>query len=322
MKRNIRAAAIQFEHADGDKNANFAKVELFSRTAAEENIDIAVFPECCLTGYWFLRHLDRTGLRELAEPVPGGPMSERLKALSLDTGVTLGAGLIEEDEHGNLFNTYLVSMPDGAQVKHRKIHTFINAEMESGERFTVFDDPHGCRLGVLTCYDNNIGENVRMTALRGAEILLAPHQTGGCTSTNPNTMGLVNRKLWNNRLQDPETIEAEFKGDKGRGWLLRWLPARAHDNGIFLIFSNGVGIDDDEVRTGNAMIIDPYGRILSETWKAADFMVTAELDRCLLENNTGKRWIRTRRPDLYADLARPTGLEEDVKKVRFDKSGV
>ena len=322
MKNNICAAAIQFEHADGDKNTNFAKVELFSRTAAEENVDIAVFPECCLTGYWFLRHLDRTGLRELAEPVPGGPMSERLKALSIDTGITLGAGLVEEDEEGALFNTYLVSMPDGNQVKHRKLHTFVNSEMESGDSFTVFDDPHGCRLGVLTCYDNNIGENVRLTALKGAEILLAPHQTGGCTSTNPNTMGLIERNLWDNRLQDPGTIEAEFKGDKGRGWLLRWLPSRAHDNGIFLIFSNGVGIDDDEVRTGNAMIIDPYGRILSETWKAADFMVTAELDKALLENNTGRRWIRTRRPSLYSDLARTTGMEEDVKKVRFDKAGV
>jgi len=322
MKNNICVAAIQFEHADGDKNTNFAKVELFSKTAAEENVDIAVFPECCLTGYWFLRHLDRTGLKELAEPVPGGPMSERLKALSIDTGITLGAGLVEEDEEGALFNTYLVSMPDGNQIKHRKIHTFVNSEMESGDSFTVFDDPHGCRLGVLTCYDNNIGENVRLTALKGAEILLAPHQTGGCTSTNPNTMGLIDRKLWDNRLQDPDTIEAEFKGDKGRGWLLRWLPSRAHDNGIFLVFSNGVGIDDDEVRTGNAMIIDPYGRILSETWKAADFMVTAELDKDLLENNTGKRWIRTRRPSLYSDLARPTGMEEDVKKVRFDKAGV
>ena len=26
--------------------------------------------------------------------------------------------------------------------------------------------------------------------------------------------------------------------------------------------------DDGEVRTGNAMILDPYGRILAETWKA------------------------------------------------------
>ena len=50
---------------------------------------------------------------------------------------------------------------------------------------------------------------------------------------------------------------------------MRWLPSRAHDNGLFLIFSNGVGADDDEVRTGNAMILDPYGRILAESRRSA-----------------------------------------------------
>ncbi len=32
---------------------------------------------------------------------------------------------------------------------------------------------------------------------------------------------------------------------------MRWLPSRAHDNGVFYLFSNGVGLDDDEIRTGN-----------------------------------------------------------------------
>src|SRR5256886_8233730 len=52
----------------------------------------------------------------------------------------------------------------------------------AGNRYTVFDTPHGCLVGVLICYDNNIVENARATALLGAEILLAPHQTGGCNS--------------------------------------------------------------------------------------------------------------------------------------------
>jgi predicted amidohydrolase len=161
-----------------------------------------------------------------------------------------------------------------------------------------------------------------MTALKGADILIAPHQTGGCNSKNPHIMGLVDKQLWANREADPDAIEAELKGPKGRGWLLRWLPARAHDNGIFLVFSNGVGPDDDEVRTGNAMIIDPYGRILAETWKAQEDMVVAELDFGLLEHSTGRRWIRTRRPELYAPLATRTGLEEDTRSVRFDPIGI
>ena len=76
-------------------------------------------------------------------------------------------------------------------------------------------------------------------------------------------------------------IESFVEQAAGRGWLIRWLPARAHDNGMFLIFSNGVGVDDDEVRTGNSMILDPYGTILSETCKAGDDMVVADLDASL-----------------------------------------
>ena len=100
---------------------------------------------------------------------------------------------------------------------------------------------------------------------------------------------------------------------------MRWLPARAHDNGMFLIFSNGVGVDDNEVRTGNAMILDPYGAVLAETWKARDEMVAADLEAELLNNCTGSRWIKSRRPDLYGSLATPTGEEWDIRKARFEK---
>lgn len=98
----------------------------------------------------------------------------------------------------------------------------------------------------------------------------------------------------------------------------RWLPARAHDNGIFVVFSNGVGADDDEVRMGNTMILDPYGRIMTETWKAADTRITADLDRSLGDRCTGVRWIRARRPELYASLITRTGREQDTRAVRFD----
>ena len=79
-------------------------------------------------------------------------------------------------------------------------------------------------------------------------------------------MGLIDRELWERRHADPDGDRAPSShGDKGRGWLMRWLPGRAHDNGMFLVFSNGVGLDDDEIRTGNAMILDPYGRTISES---------------------------------------------------------
>ncbi|MCC6445156.1 MAG: nitrilase family protein [Armatimonadetes bacterium] len=319
--RNIRVASVQFEHSAGDKEANFGKIRRFVREAAERQVEIIVFPECCITGYWFLRKLTREGLLALAEPVSEGPSTRSLLELSREYGMTIGAGLVEIDREGLLHNTYVVAMPDGNWRLHRKIHAFESDDIIPGSEYTVFDTPHGCRVGVLICYDCNINENVRITALMGAEILLAPHQTGGCTSKNPHLMGLIERRVWEERLSNPQAIEAELKGDKGRGWLMRWLPSRAHDNGMFLIFSNGVGIDDNEVRTGNAMILDPYGRILSETWKADDVMVTADLDASLLEHSTGRRWIKTRRPELYGPLTVPTGKESDTRSVRFDEVG-
>ena len=236
-------------------------------------------------------------------------------------GLTVGAGLVERAEDGQLYNTYVVALPDGRTVRHRKLHCFISEHMESGSEYTVFELPSGVRAGVLICYDNNLGENVRITALRGAQILLAPHQTGGCDSPNPHIMGRVDRALWDAGRRTPRRSRPSCAGPKGREWLLRWLPTRAHDNGVFVVFANGVGPDDDEVRTGNSMIIDPYGRILAETWKAAEDMVIADLDLSLLEHSTGRRWIRTRRPELYGELSVPTGQEVDTRDAALRPEG-
>lgn len=318
-KRTLRVASVQFESKPADKDANFQKIERFVEQAVAQGVRLIVFPECCLTGYWFIRHLSLEQLAALAEPIPDGPSSRRLSELARRHRVTLGAGLVETGGGGVFHNSYVIALPDGAVHRHRKLHAFEHAAIRSGTDYTVFDLPEGWRAGALICYDCNIVENVRITALRGAEILLAPHQTGAVRSRNPHLMGLIDRRLWENRHADPAAIEREFRGDKGRGWLMRWLPSRAHDNGLFLIFSNGVGVDDDEIRTGNAMILDPYGRILAETGQAADAMVIAELDASLLAAATGRMWIRARRPDLYTPLTVPTGLERDTRQLKFEE---
>ena len=316
--RNIRVAAVQFQHVPGDKHANLATIERFVGQAAQQQVEIIAFPECCISGYWHLRKLSQGELTELAEPVPKGPVAQRLLELSRQHGMTIGAGLIELDGEGKLYNSFFVAMPDGRWACHRKLHVFVSEFLTRGDRYTVFDTPHGCRVGVLICYDNNLVENARLTALAGAEILLAPHQTGGCRSGSPCAMGPIDVGLWQNRERDPESLRAEFQGDKGRAWLMRWLPARAHDNGMFLVFANGVGQDDDEVRTGNAMVIDCYGRIVGESRAIGDELVVADLDASLRDRSTGVRWIKARRPELYQPLAERTGLEMETRAVRFE----
>ena len=319
--KKIRVASVQIEHADGKKAANLAKIRHFVEKAAAHDVRLITFPECCITGYWFLRNLSREETTALAEPIPNGPSSQALMELAREFNMSIGAGLVEIADDGTMYNTYVVALSTGEFHCHRKLHCFVSEHLESGDAFTVFDTPEGWRVGVLICYDNNLVENVRVTALMGADIVMMPHQTGGVNSSDPHTMGLVDIALWKNREDDPQAIEAELKGPKGRGWLMRWLPTRAYDNGVFAIFSNGIGFDDDEIRTGNAMVIDPNARILSETWRAGDDMVIADLDPSLFELNLGRRFISVRRPELYSPLLRKTGKEIDTRSVRMDGKG-
>jgi predicted amidohydrolase len=315
--KNLTAAAVQFESVPADKRANLDKIAAFVDQAKQQNVELVVFPECCITGYWHLRNLTEQQLRSLAEPAITGPSSRALLELSRASGTSIGAGFVEIGADGRMYNAYAVAMPDGEIRTHRKIHAFEHEAISCGSDYSVFDTPHGFRAGLLICYDANIVENVRITALMGAEVLIAPHQTGGCRTRNPHLMGLIEREVWDRREADPESIQREILGDKGRGWLMRWLPSRAHDNGLFLIFANGVGVDDDEIRTGNSMILDPYGRILAESRKAGDDIVVAQLCGSLIEHSTGRAWIQARRPDLYGMLTQATGNERDTRSLKF-----
>lgn len=306
----LTVSSVQFQHRAGDKAYNLQRIADFTDAAARGGSQLVVFPEMCVTGYWHVPKLDATGLMALAEPLDG-PSISAVAALARQRGIAIGAGFLERAADGALYNAYAVCLPDGAVHRHRKLHAFEHPLIASGDRYTVFDTPWGIRAGILICWDNNLVENARATALMGAELLIAPHQTGGCASRSPHGMKPIPLETWTRRHDDPAALAAEIRGPNGRGWLMRWLPARAHDNGLFLIFSNGIGQDEDEVRTGNAMILDPYGRILVETDAAADAMVSAALDLSLLDRSTGQRWLRGRRPELYGVLtaAAPDNLE-------------
>ena len=64
--RDVRVASVQMESAAGDKEANLRKVARFTEEAASRGAEVVVCPECCLTGYWFLRRLTLPQLEALA----------------------------------------------------------------------------------------------------------------------------------------------------------------------------------------------------------------------------------------------------------------
>jgi predicted amidohydrolase len=308
--RDLRIAAAQFEARDADKDYNLGRIESLARHALDQGAEIVSFHECSITGYTFLQELSRQELERQAEPVPAGPSTQRLAVLAGQLKVALLAGLIER-EQDRLYNTYVAVDPHGFVAKHRKVHAFISKFLTCGEHIEVFD-LCGIRASILTCYDNNLVENPRIATLKGAEVIFAPHVTGGLPGTMPGR-GTIDRQLWENRQRDPVPLRLEFTSLKGRAWIMRWLPARAYENGVYYIFSNAVGVDHDTIKPGNAMILDPFGEVLAESVALGDDVVTALCTPERIEQSGGRRYLRARRPELYAKLVEP--LPEGQKPV-------
>jgi predicted amidohydrolase len=301
--RDIRVAAVQFEHHNDDKAYNLERIRDLTRVAVERGAEAVSFHECSISAYTFLQHLDREQLAAVSELVPDGPSVRALTRIGREFGVVVMAGLIERDEQGRFYNCYVAVNGDGLLARHRKLHTFVNPHLSPGDQYTVVDIL-GVKFGFLTCYDNNLPENVRITTLMGAEVVVMPHVTGCLPSVMPGR-GIVDRRLWDDRHRDPVPLRMEFQGPKGRGWLMRWLPARAWENGIYAVFSNPIGLDDDTIKPGLAMILDPFGEVLAESQALEDDVVVALLTADKIEQSSGRRYLRARRPALYGKLVEP-----------------
>ena len=297
---NLKIATAQFEHQSGDKAFNLEVIESLCAQAAREGAQAVAFHECSITGYTFARHLSREQMLELAEFIPEGPSVERLTQIARKYGIVVLAGLFEKDAQDKLYKAYVCVDGNGLVAKHRKLHPFINPHLTPGDRYTVFD-LLGWKCGILICYDNNIIEHVRATNLLGADLIFMPHVTMCTPSTRPGA-GFVNPQLWENREADPTSLRQEFDGPKGREWLLKWLPARAYDNAIYAVFSNPIGMDDDQLKNGCSMILDPFGDIIAECRKLGNDLVTATVTPEKLTQAGGYRYKKARRPELYKDI--------------------
>jgi beta-ureidopropionase len=307
----VQISAAQFENRSGDKEYNLSRIENLAREASLKGSRIIAFHECSITGYSFARHLSREQMVSLAELIPDGPSIGRLTEIASKYNIAILAGLFEKDIEQKLYKTYVCVDRRGVIASFRKLHPFINSYLTPGDSYCIFD-LYGWKCGILICYDNNIIENVRATTLLGADIIFMPHVTMCTPSTRPGA-GFVDPQLWKNRESDPTSLRLEFDGMKGRQWLMKWLPARAYDNGVYVVFSNPIGMDDDQLKNGCSMIIDPFGDILAECRKLDDDFVSATLTPEKLDQSGGRRYIKARRPDLYKNIiGQPHNSEQKV----------
>ncbi len=296
----IKISTAQFEHKSGDKAYNLSVIGKLARQAAQEGSQVIAFHECSITGYTFARHLTKQQMLDVAEVIPTGPSILKLTELAKEHDITILVGMFEKDVDDNLFKSYVCVNKDGLVAKYRKLHPFINSHLTPGNAYCIFEI-HGWKCGILICYDNNIIENVRATTLLGADIIFMPHVTMCTPSTRPGA-GFVEPKLWQNRESDPTSLRLEFDGMKGRDWLMKWLPARAYDNAIYAVFSNPIGMDDDQLKNGCSMILDPFGDVIAECRSFEDSFVTAIFTPEKLVQAGGHRYLKARRPELYRDI--------------------
>lgn len=295
----MKIAVAQFEPKDGDKDYNLSIIDQLTKKAKLSDADVISFHEMSITAYTFTKDLNLAELTTLAEEVPNGNSTKRLLSISKKYDIPILAGLVEK-ENDQLFNTYLCVNKGQVVAKFRKLHPFISKHISPGNDYVVFD-LLGWKCGILICYDNNVIENVRATTLLGAELIFAPHVTC-CTPSAMPGRGYVEDTFWQNRELDPVSLRSEFDGPKGRAWLMRWLPARAYDNGVYYAFTNPIGYDGEHLKNGNSMIIDPFGEILTEVMSFENDIAMTTISKDKISLSGGYRYRNARRPELYKDI--------------------
>ncbi|HEV2830621.1 MAG TPA: nitrilase family protein [Hanamia sp.] len=297
--RTLKIAVAQFEPKDGDKEYNLSVIEKLTAKAKNAGAEVISFHELSITAYTFFKDLSREEVLKLAEKIPEGDSTQRLIQIAQKYDIIVLAGLAEI-KNDQLFNTYICVDKDGLIAKYSKIHPFISKYFSPGTEYVVFD-LKGWKCGILICYDNNVIENVRATSLLGAEIIFAPHVTM-CTPSSMPGRGFVDDALWQNRELNPVPLRMEFDGPKGMQWLMRWLPARAFDNGVYYVFTNPIGYDGDQLKNGNSMILDPYGDVLTEIKSFENEIAIATVTEDKLTLAGGWRYKNARKPGLYREI--------------------
>jgi predicted amidohydrolase len=258
-----------------EPEANLEKVILRLHEAAERGADLAVFPECALTGY----ALTAEEAEAVAETIPG-PRTARLTEACREAGALAVVGTIEKDEAGCCFNTAVLVGPSGVLATYRKTHLpclGVDRFLAAGDSLPGPFDTQVGSLGLLICYDLRFPEPIRVLALAGAQMILLP-------------------TAWPARA----TLYPEFINR-----------ARSEENHVYIVAANRVGEERGVRYLGRSIITDPDGDVMAEASTDGEEILCVEVD---LARSDRKQIIVApgeyeldlfgdRRPELYRDLA-------------------
>ena len=169
MSSNIKVGFLQTQPEFGAVEANLSQAKSLW---GERKSDLLVLPELFSTGYQFQSLAEA---RSLSETIPDGTTTRFLIDWSRDSGLTIVAGLAEQDGK-TLYNSAVIVGPKGLIGKFRKAHIFDseNNFFQQGDLpFTVFDAGFA-KIGIMICFDWRFPETARTLALQGADIIAHP----------------------------------------------------------------------------------------------------------------------------------------------------
>ncbi|MEV7565398.1 carbon-nitrogen hydrolase family protein [Streptomyces tanashiensis] len=201
--RTLAIAAIQTAPVPHDLQATWQRFadQVRSTRALFPHVRLVVVPELLLAAEdALLRPAADDWMERAAVTIPG-PLTDRIRALAVETGLWLIPGSVyERTEDGRIHNTALVVSPEGEIVaRYRKVFPWQPYEKTApGHEFTVFDIPGAGRVGLAVCYDGSFPETVRQLAWLGAEIVIQPT----LTPTRDREMELVcaRANAWTNQV--------------------------------------------------------------------------------------------------------------------------
>lgn len=266
--KDIRIASVIFNSVAGHSRWNLDRMTPWVKAAKTKGAGIVCFPEMNMTGYSISKDIGKA-----AETAPG-PMTRHLSRLARDENIVILAGMAEIDASNRIFASHFVFQTDGSWGVYRKLHIAPpeRTVFSAGSQIPLFD-ALGVKFGIQLCYDAHFPELSTHMAVNGAEIIFMPHAS-------------------------PRGAPEE----KYRSWM-RHLPARAFDNGLFVIACNQVGDNGAGLRfPGIALVIGPSGEILDQQLSRVEGMVVSDLmaaDLARVRNHRMRYFLPHRRPELF-----------------------
>lgn len=280
----LRVSAVQYHLHTINSFQEFAdQVTHYVKTAEEFNADFLLFPEFMTTQLLSIREGDRTlTIQDL--PKYTESYKELFTSLAKRSGMHIIGGTHVVEREGCLYNVAFLFYPDGRIAEQAKLHITPTEVTEwnvaAGDGVAVFETDKGT-IAMLTCYDIEFPEIVRMVRAKGANVIFCP----SCTD------------------------------DRHGFHRVRYsCHARTIENQVYVVTTGTVGslptVDFMRANYGQAAVITPNdipfppGGIMVAGEINDDMIVTADLDLSLLyqvrESGSVTTW-RDRRIDLYTD---------------------